>query len=552
MTKAAEMAKVSVKGGFHLLWGLVASTVISAVGTIYLANLLSSDEMGLYALAIAAPNLIGVFRDWGVNAALIRYTAQYNSEKQIFRTRKILITGLIFEVVAGIVLTAVSFLLSALFGNLYQLETIAPLIQIASFTILISAFLTVAQAAFTGLERMELNSVTLIIQSIAKALLIPAFVILGLGIFGAVMGFTIALLIAGVTATLLLWLLYKKLPASAPHKPSFEPPHSETNKMEILANAKILLKYGLPLSIAAIIGAFQTQFYTILMGVYVTTDAVGNFALASTFVVLITFFATPVTTMLFPAFSKLDPQKDHEALKSVYQFSVKYAALFVVPVAVIVMALSQPAVSTLFGSKYASAPLFLSLLAINYAFTAFGSLSVGNFINGQGKTGVNLKLSLLTAAIGFPLSIMLTAQFGIIGIVVTTLIAGLPSLIISVYWIKKHFNLTIDWQSSGKILFSSTLAGVAAFALQSLLSFSSLINLVIGVTVFSIVFLPSILLTRTINTGDIENLRQMTVSLGLVNRFLNPMFNFVEKLLMLIMGYGKEPQGSIESKEPPL
>ena len=63
MTKAAEMAKVSVKGGFHLLWGLVASTVISAVGTIYLANLLSPNELGLYALAIAAPNLMGVFRD---------------------------------------------------------------------------------------------------------------------------------------------------------------------------------------------------------------------------------------------------------------------------------------------------------------------------------------------------------------------------------------------------------------------------------------------------------------------------------------------------------
>src|SRR4030065_2992217 len=216
MTKAAEMAKVSVKGGFHLLWGLVASTVISAVGTIYLANLLSSDEMGLFALAIAAANLIGVFRDWGVNAALIRYTAQYNSEKQIFRTRKILITGLIFEVAAGIVLTAVSFLLSALFGNLYQLETIAPLIQIASFTILISAFLTVAQAAFTGLERMELNSITLIIQSVVKALLIPAFVILGLGVFGAVIGYTIAFLIAGITGTLLLWLIFKKLPASTP------------------------------------------------------------------------------------------------------------------------------------------------------------------------------------------------------------------------------------------------------------------------------------------------------------------------------------------------
>src|SRR4030067_1196223 len=106
MSKAADVGKVSVKGSFHLMWGLVASTVISAVGTIYLANLLSPGEMGLYALALAAPTLIGVFRDWGVNSALIRYTAQYNSEKQIIRTRKILITGLIFEVVAGIVLTA--------------------------------------------------------------------------------------------------------------------------------------------------------------------------------------------------------------------------------------------------------------------------------------------------------------------------------------------------------------------------------------------------------------------------------------------------------------
>jgi len=61
MTKAAEMAKTTTKSSFHLLWGLVASTVISAVGTIYIANLLTPDEYGLYALAVAAPSLIGVF-----------------------------------------------------------------------------------------------------------------------------------------------------------------------------------------------------------------------------------------------------------------------------------------------------------------------------------------------------------------------------------------------------------------------------------------------------------------------------------------------------------
>ncbi|HLN89581.1 MAG TPA: hypothetical protein VK253_05900 [Candidatus Binatia bacterium] len=38
MSKATEMGRVSAKGGFHLLWGLVLSTVISAVGTIVIAR----------------------------------------------------------------------------------------------------------------------------------------------------------------------------------------------------------------------------------------------------------------------------------------------------------------------------------------------------------------------------------------------------------------------------------------------------------------------------------------------------------------------------------
>jgi hypothetical protein len=39
MSKAAEMAKVSAKGSFHLLWGLVISIVISSIATTLLAYL---------------------------------------------------------------------------------------------------------------------------------------------------------------------------------------------------------------------------------------------------------------------------------------------------------------------------------------------------------------------------------------------------------------------------------------------------------------------------------------------------------------------------------
>src|SRR3989337_3221738 len=108
MSKAADMAKVSVKGGFHLLWGLVASTVISAVGTIFVARLLAPSEYGIYMIALAAPNLISTFRDWGVNAAMIRYAAQYNSENKTANVRSIFAAGLIFETVLGLALSVLS------------------------------------------------------------------------------------------------------------------------------------------------------------------------------------------------------------------------------------------------------------------------------------------------------------------------------------------------------------------------------------------------------------------------------------------------------------
>lgn len=190
---------------------------------------------------------------------------------------------------------------------------------------------------------------------------------------------------------------------------------------------------------------------------------IGNYQVAVNFAVLITFFVTPVTTVLFPAFSKLNPQKESEMLRNVFQFSVKYAALLVVPAAAAVIALSQPAISTLFGEKYAYAPLYLTLYTIIYIYSAFGSLSLGSLINSQGKTEFNLKLTLITSAVGFPLSLLLIPKFGIIGLIAIKLTAGVPSLILALWWIKKHFTATIDWMSSAKILLASTLAALITY-----------------------------------------------------------------------------------------
>jgi O-antigen/teichoic acid export membrane protein len=294
-----------------------------------------------------------------------------------------------------------------------------------------------------------------------------------------------------------------------------------------------MFNYGLPLSIVTIIGGFQTQFYNFIVPIYVSPDIVGNYGIANTFAVLIMFFATPITTILFPAFSKLDVQKERDTLQYVFQYSVKYASLLVVPAAAVVIVLAQPGIGVLFPD-YTTAPLFLALLAISYLYTALGNLSVGNLINSQGQTRFNLKLALLTSAIGFPLSIILIPLFGIIGLIITALTAGIPSLIIALLWLKKKYGLTVDWQSSARILLSAAAAAAITYAVIFELNFIRWIALIVGAVVFLLSFLLAILLTRAITRSDINNLHGMCGGLGPLRRPLHFFLNFIEKLMNIL------------------
>lgn len=525
MSKAAEMAKVSAKGSFHLLWGLVVSTVVMSVATIFIARLLGSSLYGLYGIVLITPNLIGVFRDWGINSAMVRCTAQYRSEDRAAEVRSILVSGIIFELALGVALSAVSFALSGYLAvNIFHRPEIASLIQIASITVLAGGLINAATAAFTGIEKMELNSIMLVFQSIIKAVIMITLVVVGFSTSGAVDGYTVGTVMAGLIGVALVWTQYKNLPKLS------------NVKLEIKAYTQTMLAYGTPLSLSTIISSFQTQFYTFLLPIFYLTNnsAIGNYGIAVTFVVLVTFFSTPITTMMFPAFSKLDPQKDKETLKYVFQYSIKYASLLVVPVAALVMCLAEPAVSTLFGETYSTASLFLALLAITYIYTAFGSLSTGNFINGQGKTTFNLYLTLVTAAIGFPMGYFLILRFGVMGLIVTSLVAGIPSMVISLYWIRKHYGLTVDWSSSAKILVSSGIAAALTYVLVTELPFSNWLRLIVGLVFFSLVYVAAALLTQTINKSDIENLRGMTSDIGSVGKIFTRILNLLEKIMQIL------------------
>ncbi|MEJ2272702.1 MAG: polysaccharide biosynthesis C-terminal domain-containing protein [Candidatus Bathyarchaeota archaeon] len=220
-------------------------------------------------------------------------------------------------------------------------------------------------------------------------------------------------------------------------------------------------------------------------------------------------------------------------MKSVFKFSVKYSAFIVVPSTLAVMVLAQSAIYTLFGEQFEFTPLYVALYIVIYLYSAIGSLSVDNLIKSQGRTDINLKLTLITAAMGLSLSIILIPIFGVMGLLATYLIAGIPSTAIALWWVKKNFGVSIDWLSSAKILLASGIAALVTYLVINQLYLPNWINLILGTIIFFIVYLVATPILGALDKKDIQYLKETSKSFGSLSRILDiPLFiiEFVAKI----------------------
>lgn len=519
MDKATGMAKSSARSGFKLFLGVSISSIVTAVSLILVLRLLANPgEYGIIITALIFPVMLGLFKDWGTNSAMIKYLAQYRSENKPQSVKNVMVTGLLFELVTGVLLTLLCFLLADFLAtSVFQIPEAKVLIEVASFTILADSFLKVSQSTFIGLERLEFHSLTLILNSSIRCFLAPLLVFLGYGIMGAIQGLIVAQLTAGIIGLIIFYVAIFR-----------NPKEKSLNKLDITGTLKTLLRYGLPLSVSGVIGGFLPQFYNTLLK---DTIALGNFQAGVNFTVIISFFTVPIATVLFPAFSKLKAEEEKETLRVVFQSSVKYGALLTLPVTLMIMVLSEPLVFAVVGTEYTEAPFFLTLYSIIYFYVGLGSLSLGNFLNGQGKTQITMKLALLTLGLGLFLGWILIPQFGVVGLIVANSIAGFPSMFTGLWWVRKHFGATIDLVSSAKIFLASGIAAVVTYLLLSQLNYNYWIELVTGGVFFLGVYLVTAPLIRAVDKKDVRRLREMLSGLGPLSYIFNIPLKIMEKLL---------------------
>jgi len=538
MEKAFQMGKTSATGSFQLFIGVAVSTVIMFVGTLILGILLGRDGYGLYIITLTPASLIGLFRDWGVNSAMTKYIAGLRMENKDSEIRDIIVTGLTFEIILGLVLTLVSLLSANFIGTLiYHRSNSVSLISVISFSIFGNALLAAAQSSFIGYERMGLNSFTLICQAIVKTAIGPTLVILGYGVMGASIGYAVASLVAGAIGIVILYFsLFRKLPKTENKRFG---PRERLRGLRATLNRtlKIMLQYGVPLSVSTVLSGILTSTYGLALASFVSNNGIlGDYGMATNFTVLLTFLSTPISTVLFPAFAKLDPKKEHGLVGSIFASSVKYACVVLVPATLGMMVLSKPLISTLFLNGYPNASLFLTLLVIVNLLAIFGNLSLGSFLQGLGETKMAMKLGIVTTAVGLPLGFILIPPYGVLGVIIGSSVYGIPSMVWGLYWIWKRYEAKAELHLSARIFAASVLAAIPALLIVSFLHTTALspralalTQLVTGLVVFLLIYILGAPLIGAVSQSDISTIRDAFSGLGIVSKIINIPLHMAEK-----------------------
>jgi O-antigen/teichoic acid export membrane protein len=430
----------SVRGIVVLTGRTFLLQVIGLVAQLFLFAYLGKYEFGVFAIVSAIINFLVYFSDIGLAAALIQKKDKPTDLdlKTTFTVQQIL------------VFTAISivFLLTPFFVQKYSLANDGKILLYAlSFSLVLSSFKSIPSVL---LER-KLEFVKLVFPQILEQIVYNVvLVVMAMKGFGLA-SFSAAVLIRGVVGVVAIYYLQPWKPGIAFSKETL----------------KGLFKFGIPYQINTFLATLKDDGMTIVLGGIIGPTGIGILSFAQKIARLpLTFFMDTVTRVTFPAFSRLQSEKDH--LERSVTRSIFFICLLVFPSLVGIVILSPILVRVIPRyNQWIPALVPIIFISINFAFAA-ATTQLTNLLNAIGKIKITFYLMIMWTVLSWLFIPLLSIKFGVVGSSIGYAIVGASSLV-AVYITKKYVNFSII-DSIGKPLIGSVVMGIALIIARKFLN----------------------------------------------------------------------------------
>jgi O-antigen/teichoic acid export membrane protein len=477
----------TARGMYHLFLGNVTSTILLAITAIVVGRLIGPEGYGLYTLALVTPSYVMLVINLGIPSAAVRFSAKYLAEGSERKAISFLYSMTVFQTLLGIIAFVLLVPFSGLIATrLLNRPDLAPIIPLACLVLVGLASYNTVTAGYQGLNRMDRSAFLQVLLAVAKLVLTLALIWLGFGLVGAVAGFAVSYVVSGLIGLALVIVMYKGIMPRG-----------------WLADLKDALKYSYPLFVATLASGLVAPYLVNLLAIFVTNAQIGGYGAATNMSTLIVLFTYPIATTLFPLFSGLS--KDERGLAEIYEKTVRYSTIFVIPVVALVMVLAYPISSAIYGKAYEFAGSYLALMVAQYLFIGLGSQSQGALLNGIGETRKTLVASMANSVTVIVLSTALIPFLGVYGAIVAIVIGDAAFVVVAWRIVGRRLGANVRLSSIWRIYLASGVAAALVYPL-SFLPLDPLIVTLLGGTIFLLLVIPLMALTRTVGREDMEAL----------------------------------------------
>ncbi|SRR5579875_491891 len=397
----------AASGAGHLFIGNTLSQIIQGLGIILVARLLGATNYGLYTLLLVPSATFFVFTQVGFGGATARYVAYYNALGKNVEADGIATSTYLYAAILYAFISLVSIVAAPAYASyiLHQ-PTIAYLAQLASVTIFFQGLMNYTTAALNGYYKTKQVSAIMLIQSFTKTALSIGLILIGLHIYGALIGTIVSFALAAIAGT--IWLFKT----------------TRTRQLKFDAKTfKTVTSFGLPLYAANILNGVSRQIQLVILASFASAAAVGAFTATQNLATLISIVAYPVSTMAGVAFSEVSAQNSKAKINSSYVSATKIATTLVVPISIFLALTAKPVVTILYGSIYSRFYLLLSIFATGYLAVGVGGQTQGSLFGGLNNTKLNTYSAAISAAILLSASLGLAIRLSVFGVAIATTIS---------------------------------------------------------------------------------------------------------------------------------
>lgn len=495
MVSLESYARRVARGSIILLTALVAAQFIAFLLFLFLARSLGAEEYGLIYAIIGFLSFLALFRDFGLNTALVKYIPEFAVKREYGKIKSSIVFALLFQAIFAFCIVVVLFILSDQLATFYfkTSAAITPL-RILSMWFFAAVFLMLIQRIFQGFQNMLVYSATeffyILLVLFLAVLFIGGF---NLGVEGAASAYMLAPLITAAGGFLLLMRGY---PQILREKISIAKPL-----------AKKLFKFALPVFIGGL-GAIIISYTDIIMiTAFYTTTEVGFYGVAWPIARFSWFFAGAIGVVFFPMISELWARRKKKILGSAIHFLMKIYSVLIIPMVLIFVAFPDIIINLLPGPEYlpaATALQILSLVAVIYVMY----IIPWAVLSGIGKPIIATKVVGVMACFNFIGNLLLIPPYGIEGAAAASLLSYIIGSTLMLYFTRKFVRFVLPSSSILKALIGGGLTLLIIFVLKFMFVLPPLPETIIVLVPSLLFYAGWIFATRAITVGDLKVLKK--------------------------------------------